>query len=112
MKIYSDVLGNNVSAWEIMQNYRRNHGADETLPEWIERQSRELWGDEHNPDDDWNDLADDLKDSALAVLEAAVLEISTYGDPDDSLMDWLSNGDYHGSETIESIAAEWDDRDD
>ena len=45
-------------------------------------------------------------------IEEGVLRASTYGDPESSLMDWLSNGDYTGDETIESIAAEWDDRED
>jgi hypothetical protein len=51
------------------------------------------------------------KDEALQELSVAVLAESAYGDPDSSLTDWLAAGDYTGSETVESIAAEWDERD-
>jgi hypothetical protein len=48
---------------------------------------------------------------AVLMLAAAVLEESSYGDPDNSLADWIAAGEYTGSETVESIAAEWDERD-
>lgn len=52
------------------------------------------------------------KQRSVYDIAENVQRASTYGDPDSSLMDWLGNGDYDGNETIESIAAEWDDRPD
>ena len=52
------------------------------------------------------------RDEAIQVLASAVTLESEYGDPDDSIMDWIAAGDYTGDETVESIAAEWDERDD
>ena len=51
------------------------------------------------------------KDEAVQELSVAVLSESEYGDPDSSLTDWIAAGQYTGNETVESIAAEWDDRD-
>lgn len=51
------------------------------------------------------------KDEAIQELSAAVLAESEYGDPDSSLSDWIAAGDYSGSETVEGIASEWDERD-
>ena len=48
---------------------------------------------------------------AIKALEEAVIDASEYGDPDNSLQDWIGNGQYTGEETVESIAAEWDERD-
>ena len=53
----------------------------------------------------------DKRGEAVTTLAAAVNLESEYGDPDDSLMDWISAGDYTGDETVESIAADWDERD-
>jgi len=54
----------------------------------------------------------DLQYEAVQVIEAAVSEASEYGDPDSSLQDWISAGQYKLTDTPESIAAEWDaDRD-
>ena len=50
------------------------------------------------------------RDAAIQELSVAVAAESEYGDPDSSLGDWLAAGEYTGSETVESIAAEWDDR--
>ena len=60
---------------------------------------------------DYTAAAQDVKHIAFENIAAAVLAESEYGDPDGSLMDWITAGEYDGSETIESIAAEWDDRD-
>ena len=38
----------------------------------------------------------------------AVLDHSEFGDPDQSLDDWIEMGDYTGDETPAQIAAEWD----
>jgi hypothetical protein len=49
---------------------------------------------------------------AVQVIEQAVLDVSEYGDPDRSLQDWISAGQYKLTDTPDSIAAEWDnDRD-
>lgn len=49
---------------------------------------------------------------AILVISAAVAEVSIYGDPDNTMQDWVSGGQYNGDETPESIAEEWDsDRD-
>ena len=45
---------------------------------------------------------------AANTLAAEVKRESQYGDPDESLTDWIYNGDYDGSETVASIVAEWD----
>jgi hypothetical protein len=55
-------------------------------------------------------LANGHNDEAVQVLVEAVLHASEYGDPDNSLADWIANGEYLGGETVESIALEWDDR--
>ena len=61
---------------------------------------------------DYVEAASDVKRIAFQNLAAAVLSESEYGDPDSSLMDWITAGEYDGSETVEQIAAEWDaDRD-
>ena len=43
---------------------------------------------------------------AVLVLEEAVLDLIQTSS--DGLQEWLGNGDYDGSETVRSIAAEWD----
>ena len=49
---------------------------------------------------------------AVQVIELAVAAASEYGDPDSSLQDWISAGQYKTTDTPESITAEWDsDRD-
>jgi len=48
---------------------------------------------------------------AVLSLAQQVEAASTYGDPDNSLVDWLSAGEYTGNETVESITVEWDERD-
>lgn len=55
---YSDILGNYVSAAEILAEFRQTAAPAETLAAWIERQSRELWAasGEHR-DEDWQALA-------------------------------------------------------
>jgi len=50
------------------------------------------------------------RDEARTALAAAVTLESAIGDPDDSIMDWIAAGSYDGSETVEYIAAEWDER--
>ena len=54
---------------------------------------------------------DDAKYEAMQVIEEAVAAASEYGDPDRSLQDWISAGQYKLTDTPESIAAEWDERD-
>ncbi len=60
-------------------------------------------------------LASDPTDNdALQKLETKVASASQtgHGEQQDNLIDWLANGDYDGTETVESLAAEWDaDRD-
>lgn len=50
----------------------------------------------------------DLRYKAVQVVELAVRDASEYGDPDRSLQDWISAGQYKLTDTPESIAAEWD----
>ena len=47
---------------------------------------------------------------AVQVIELAVKDASEFGDPDGSLQDWISAGQYKLTDTPEDIAAEWDDR--
>lgn len=51
------------------------------------------------------------RSEAVYSLATFVKAESVYGDPDGSLVDWISAGDYTGDETVESIASEWDERD-
>lgn len=54
----------------------------------------------------------DLRYEAVQVVEEAVYDVSKVGDPDRSLQDWISAGQYKITDTPESIAEEWDgDRD-
>lgn len=55
---------------------------------------------------------DDSNESyeAIQVIESEVAAVSEYGDPDSSLQDWIAAGQYKLTDTPESIAAEWDDR--
>lgn len=46
--------------------------------------------------------------NAILVIESEVLAASEYGDPDNSLQDWIAAGQYKLTDTPESIAAEWD----
>lgn len=50
----------------------------------------------------------DKRYDAVMVIELAVKDASEYGDPDSSLQDWVSAGQYELTDTPESIAAEWD----
>lgn len=50
----------------------------------------------------------DQRYEAVQVIESAVYEFSEYGDPDQSLQDWISAGQYKLTDTPESIASEWD----
>ena len=47
---------------------------------------------------DWNSLVAEV--ASIATTDT------------DGIEDWLSAGDYHGDETIESLAAEWDSLED
>lgn len=51
----------------------------------------------------------DLRYEAVQAIELAVCDASEYGDPDSSLQDWISAGQYKLTDTPESIAAEWDE---
>lgn len=53
----------------------------------------------------------DVRDAAVQALAEAAEEASEYGDPDSSLVDWIAAGEYTGSETVDRLAAEWDERD-
>ena len=82
-KTWSDVLGNNGTALNAYEQYLAERGAGETLGEWFERTSEALWGaqNEHDPDDDWDALADDLRKSAVeqAANEAEALPFTWCG---------------------------------
>jgi hypothetical protein len=49
----------------------------------------------------------DQIDEARSVVTRAVLEIVGGRDDDGALGDWIAAGEFSGSETAESIAAEW-----
>ena len=49
-------------------------------------------------------------EKAREELEVAVMQLSTYGNPDSSLDDWIGAGTFYGIETAQEIADEWDDR--
>lgn len=50
----------------------------------------------------------DERYEAVQVIELAVKDASEVGDPDSSLQDWISAGQYKLTDTPESIASEWD----
>jgi hypothetical protein len=54
------------------------------------------------------DAYGDLRQEAVLTLTAAVEAASRTGDRTQSLQDWIYNGSYDGTETVDSIAAEWD----
>jgi hypothetical protein len=62
---WSDVLGNQITAREAYRQYQATalHG-HETLAQWIERKSLELWGNEHDPNLDYEGMAAALLKSA------------------------------------------------
>lgn len=62
---YADVLGRDLNARELLALYRADPGG-ETLPQWLARQSAELWGDEHDPDSDWQMYARQIETEAAA----------------------------------------------
>lgn len=64
--------------------------------------------DVDNAIEDYAEAAAEVREIAFQNLSVAVLAESEYGDPDGSLTEWLKNGEYDGSETVEQIAAEWD----
>lgn len=133
---WTDVMGNDVTAQQAMAQFEAERRDGETLAEWMERTAAEMWANDDMSGIDWNAMArqlerqaaqgmtaeqavqilahstdSDKRSKAVTTLAAAVNLESEYGDPDDSLMDWISAGDYSGSETVESIAADWDERD-
>ncbi len=132
---WTDVMGNDVTAQQAMAQFEAERRDGETLAEWMERTAAEMY-DGETANEEWQQLArqlerqaaqgmtaeqavqilahstdSDKRSKAVTTLAAAVNLESEYGDPDDSLMDWISAGDYSGSETVESIAADWDERD-
>jgi hypothetical protein len=59
---WTDVLGNNISAIEALE---LAHASGLELPQWIEQQAKELYGDGPDwCDHDWCDLAADLRRDA------------------------------------------------
>lgn len=63
---------------------------------------------ELNPDENAESVATDIWYDAVLSLAGQVNDASDRGDPEQSLQDWIAAGDYDGTETVESIAAEWD----
>ena len=61
---WSDVLGNNVTAAEAYQQYLAERTEGETLSQWMQRTSRELWGAEHDDEADFTAMAQELEDAA------------------------------------------------
>jgi len=58
MTTWDHVLGNQLSAEEVLD--LAGTSDEDELATWIEEQSRELWGDEHDEDTDWLELARQL----------------------------------------------------
>lgn len=50
----------------------------------------------------------DERYEAVMAVELAVKDASEVGDPDSSLQDWISAGQYKLTDTPESVASEWD----
>jgi hypothetical protein len=69
MTHYSDVLGNYVTATEIMREFYRT-GGGLPLPQWIEQKSRDLWAasGEHR-EEDWDALAAQIERDAAEGVE-------------------------------------------
>ncbi len=81
---WSDILGNDVSTHELFAMY---HSEDtvETMAQWMERQSKELWGDEHDPTVDWQDLERqvwrELRSNVDTITLTTAHSASSYGVP-------------------------------
>lgn len=60
---WSDVLGNELNAQGVIKTYEQQRRKTESLPDWLERQSRELWGKEHR-NEDWKKMASDIQGEA------------------------------------------------
>lgn len=60
---WSDVLGNELSAKEVWDAFRIQGNRAESFAEWLERQSRELWGSDHK-DENWTQMAEKIKTEA------------------------------------------------
>jgi hypothetical protein len=80
---WSDVLGNNASALEILQLAYRSGGLAD-LSAWIERQARDLYGDGPDSMDlDWRDLAAqlyrDAEPCSVCLACGAVIALNSDG---------------------------------
>ena len=58
--------------------------------------------------EDAGDGYDDERNEAVQKLYTTVYDASETGDPSGSLQQWLYAGNYEVTDTVESIAAEWD----
>jgi hypothetical protein len=62
---WSDVLGNQISARETYRQYQATRlNGSETLAQWMERMSLEMWGNEHDPNLDYEGMAASLQQYA------------------------------------------------
>lgn len=49
-----------------------------------------------------------MVEQAVDTIASAMLALSTTGDKEGVLRDWIRGGEYRGGETIEDLVAEWD----
>lgn len=131
---YADIFGTDATALDMVRLWASDTGdtGDETLAQWLERQSVEIWAESgQHVDEDWQrlsvsvleDAASDGWQAAVAVMAATtgggyyegrcaaatemLKHLSDEMTDDGRLFDWLLEGDWSGDETPVSIAAEW-----
>lgn len=64
---WSDVMGNELSANEVMQDWRA-HRNGLSLAAWLEQLSREMWGSDHR-NEDWSKMAQEImRDGAKEIV--------------------------------------------
>lgn len=105
---WSDITGRDISA---TQAYVEARASGLTVAEWLEQTSRELWEaqGEHDADANWGMLARQLTREAAGEVAYTSERGEYYDGPNSTtLEDWLAEGNYDGTETVESLAAEWD----
>jgi hypothetical protein len=59
---WSDVMGNELNAIEVVNTFNRQRRG-ESLAQWLEHQSREMWGSDHR-DENWAAMAQEIQQEA------------------------------------------------
>lgn len=61
---WSDVMGNYISAKEVVEMYHSKPGRNTPdMAHWLEQQSKELWGKDHR-DEDWLKMEKEIRSEA------------------------------------------------